>query len=208
MNPYEVLGVPHAATDATIKAAYRRRSKEAHPDTGGDAEAFAEVKAAYDVLRDRDARAHYDATGEILTRQPDNEAAAVLGMIASAIEDALTKVGMAYAEVDLVKAACAVIEGQKRDRAKKGDAGRDIRAKWADMRDRCTVEGDGENYMAGIFAARMSDIDQMLQLHAEADALADRALAILATHRYRADAPKARAYRAASTTHTVAGWME
>lgn len=192
MNPYEALGVPHDATDAQIKAAYRNRSKEAHPDTGGDAEAFAELKAAYDVLRNPHARTHYDATGEILTRQADNEAAAVLSMIAAAVEDVLIKVGPAYAEVDLVKAACEVIEGQKRDRAKKGAAGRDLRAKWADMRDRCTVDGGGENYMARIFEARISDIDHMLRVHAEADALADRALAILAGHRYRADAPKKR----------------
>ena len=32
-DPYEVLGVSRSATDAEIKAAYRRLTRENHPDT-------------------------------------------------------------------------------------------------------------------------------------------------------------------------------
>jgi len=46
---HSVLGVPVAASADEIRAAYRRRALETHPDKGGNAELFREVKAAYEV---------------------------------------------------------------------------------------------------------------------------------------------------------------
>lgn len=64
---YELLGVPRAADDATIKSAYRRLAKEHHPDRrGGCKESEAHFKAinqAYDVLKDPQKRAAYDRFG-------------------------------------------------------------------------------------------------------------------------------------------------
>src|ERR1700761_310322 len=38
-DPYKVLGIPHSATDAEIRAAYRRQVQLHHPDhNGGSAE--------------------------------------------------------------------------------------------------------------------------------------------------------------------------
>lgn len=65
-NPYQVLDVPVSATEDEIRAAYLRKSKETHPDAGGSAEAFREVKEAYDLLRDSGRRARFDATGRDL----------------------------------------------------------------------------------------------------------------------------------------------
>lgn len=65
-NPYEVLGVLVNASEDEIRSAYLRRSKETHPDQGGTAEAFREVKEAYDLLRDTGRRARFDATGRDL----------------------------------------------------------------------------------------------------------------------------------------------
>jgi curved DNA-binding protein CbpA len=61
---YELLGVPRDASLAAIKAAFRRKAKDSHPDLGGDPEAFHLLKLAYDVLTDEEARRHYDATGQ------------------------------------------------------------------------------------------------------------------------------------------------
>ncbi len=58
---YDVLGVDRSADAATIHRAYRRRAMLAHPDRGGDEEAFVEINAAYEVLRDPDRRRDYDA---------------------------------------------------------------------------------------------------------------------------------------------------
>jgi hypothetical protein len=44
---FDTLGVSRGASDAELKAAYRERVKEAHPDHGGDQETFERVREAY-----------------------------------------------------------------------------------------------------------------------------------------------------------------
>ncbi|WP_146339604.1 DnaJ domain-containing protein [Nesterenkonia sp. NBAIMH1] len=58
---YTVLGVEPGDDFKTLRAAYRRRLRQTHPDAGGTAEAFHEVQLAWEVLGDEDARADYDA---------------------------------------------------------------------------------------------------------------------------------------------------
>ncbi|KQV65378.1 J domain-containing protein [Rhizobium sp. Root1220] len=62
-NPYEILGVRRDATDDQVKAAYRRRAKTTHPDSGGDPEAFSRVQKAYELLLDPVRRKVFDDTG-------------------------------------------------------------------------------------------------------------------------------------------------
>jgi DnaJ domain len=55
MDPYTVLGLPREASLEDVKRAYRRRSRELHPDTNpapGAHRAMAEVNAAYEFLTD------------------------------------------------------------------------------------------------------------------------------------------------------------
>lgn len=61
---YEILGVSREATEEEIKRAYRRRARELHPDQGGDEESFKELTAAYEVLKNPQARANYDRYGD------------------------------------------------------------------------------------------------------------------------------------------------
>jgi DnaJ-class molecular chaperone len=67
-DPYEVLGVPRAASADDIKKAYRQLAKKLHPDLNpGNAKAaaqFKDVSAANDLLSDPDKRARFDR-GEI-----------------------------------------------------------------------------------------------------------------------------------------------
>jgi curved DNA-binding protein CbpA len=70
MNPYEILGVPKDADDATIHRAYRKASSAAHPDKGGDDRQMALVNMANDVLSDAARRKRYDETGETQERPP------------------------------------------------------------------------------------------------------------------------------------------
>lgn len=66
-DPYVVLGVGRAATDAEIKTAYRERALRWHPDHNrGSKEAeekFKEIGEAYEVLSDADKRAYFDHYG-------------------------------------------------------------------------------------------------------------------------------------------------
>ena len=61
---YRVLGVPETASAKEIKSAYRKLSRQYHPDANpGDAaaeERFKEVSAAYDVVGDAEKRKEYD----------------------------------------------------------------------------------------------------------------------------------------------------
>src|SRR5438309_11183903 len=58
---YKALGVSSTATDKEIKTAYRKLSKQYHPDANkGSEERFKEVSAAYDVLGDPAKRKEYD----------------------------------------------------------------------------------------------------------------------------------------------------
>lgn len=74
MNHYETLGVPVDATGGEIKAAYRRRAQETHPDReGGNEEEFKKVGKAYEVLGNVEARAQYDAGGMVDKDDPKHQ---------------------------------------------------------------------------------------------------------------------------------------
>ncbi|HWP27406.1 MAG TPA: molecular chaperone DnaJ [Xanthobacteraceae bacterium] len=64
---YEVLGVSRNASEADLKAAYRKLAMQHHPDRNpGDKaceQRFKEINEAYDVLKDAEKRAAYDRFG-------------------------------------------------------------------------------------------------------------------------------------------------
>jgi molecular chaperone DnaJ len=64
---YEILGVQRTATEAELKAAFRKLAMQHHPDRNpGDTDCehrFKELNEAYDVLKDERKRAAYDRFG-------------------------------------------------------------------------------------------------------------------------------------------------
>ena len=65
-DPYSILKVNSKASLARIKSAYRELVKLHHPDTGGDATIFLEVKAAWEILKDSNLRKRYDEESQDL----------------------------------------------------------------------------------------------------------------------------------------------
>ena len=67
-NPYDVLDVKPDASEAEIRATYRKLAKKFHPDLNpGNKQAearFKEIGAAYDIIGDKEKRARFDR-GEI-----------------------------------------------------------------------------------------------------------------------------------------------
>ena len=62
LTHYQVLRLRTSATDADVREAYKKCALDVHPDRpGGNATAFKMVSAAYDVLRNAQARSAYDA---------------------------------------------------------------------------------------------------------------------------------------------------
>src|SRR6478736_6501252 len=70
---YEILGVMRNATEAEMKASYRKLAMKWHPDRNPgdkDCEAhFKEINEAYDVLKDEQKRAAYDRFGHAAFEQ-------------------------------------------------------------------------------------------------------------------------------------------
>ncbi len=59
-TPYEVLRVAPSATHDELRAAYRKRLRDTHPDTGGDAASFTSVQAAWQLVGTTESRSIYD----------------------------------------------------------------------------------------------------------------------------------------------------
>lgn len=57
---YELLGAPRAANSTELRAAYRRKVLEVHPDKGGNIELCKRVMAAYEQLMHPERRREYD----------------------------------------------------------------------------------------------------------------------------------------------------
>lgn len=69
---YEILGIDRRASDKEVKAAYRKKARQFHPDVTGEdlraTERFKEVSEAYECLSDPTRRRAYDLFGH-----PDGE---------------------------------------------------------------------------------------------------------------------------------------
>lgn len=84
---YDVLGVPKDASQDDIRAAYKQKRSEHHPDReGGDHDLMAELNAAYDVLGNTESRAVYDAVGHSDVQEFERT---VVLLMSSAIEQSL-----------------------------------------------------------------------------------------------------------------------
>lgn len=73
-SPYEVLGVTADADAATLRLAYRRALRTAHPDTGGDPARFHAVQRAWELVGTPEARAAFDRGGQTTSTPPPHEA--------------------------------------------------------------------------------------------------------------------------------------
>ncbi len=70
MNPYKILGINETASDEELKRAYRAMAAKYHPDAGGDAWAFEQVREAYDrIIRARKGQHPPNASRE--AKQPE-----------------------------------------------------------------------------------------------------------------------------------------
>ncbi|MCU0713054.1 MAG: DUF5658 family protein [Pirellula sp.] len=73
MDPYKVLGIPPGASEQEIKRAYLAMASKYHPDHGGDAWIFEQIRTAYEQLTQPTA-AHSAARSNPTKSNPKPEA--------------------------------------------------------------------------------------------------------------------------------------
>lgn len=102
MSLYKILGVKKGASRDEIRAAYRNKAKESHPDKGGDDKKFMEFAKAYKILVNSDSRDRYDETGAVEDVNVINRKANA--MVSSIFENIIDEVGEEGAlKIDIVR---------------------------------------------------------------------------------------------------------
>ncbi len=181
MDPYEVLGIPRGATSEAVKAAYRKRAQQAHPDrdsSAGSGERFQAIQRAYEVLSDPERRAQYDATGR-MDEAPDQESQA-MGYVATLLHGMLDSADVAHTDmVARMRAQCqtdmATLD-QQTAMLKKQQARR-----------RTVLERLTGERMRAIVEAEIGQLDQAIATLTGKVVILKRAQEIIAEHAYRTD---------------------
>lgn len=127
-DPYQVLGVERSSTPGAIKAAYRARVRDAHPDRGGDSDTFIEIVRAFGLLSDPELRRLFDETGivdiESLRSYRRDVTAVLADMFDAAVQSAVGS-GLRLSQVDfiaLMNSAVAKGMAEARSQADRIDA--------------------------------------------------------------------------------------
>lgn len=140
---YSDLEIDGTASAADVKRAYRRKAKQAHPDTPtGSPESFQRLTRAYLVLSDPARRQRYDATGDIDEQTVDNTlsqaVSIIIGAVMSAVDNYVKGASADPASVDLVAQVKMFVvkqivgfENQKILMEKAQASLRDIAKRWA-----------------------------------------------------------------------------
>lgn len=138
-DPYEALGLNRSATTEDIKKAYRKLVRTSHPDLHPDdpgAEArFKAIGAAYDLLKDPETRARFDA-GEIDATGAERPQRQYYRDFTNATDNAYRQ-GRGYGFGDTVDPAdifAEILRNRMRSAGADDFAGRGFEAAGADLR--------------------------------------------------------------------------
>ena len=180
---YDTLGIPRDADAATVKRAYRRKSRAAHPDKGGDHREMVAINRAYDTLADPQKRARYDQTGEDGPPGKSTEEQA---------RDALMRVFLAIVEKAgdyddvMLKVGIALDENLARIRASiKQSEDRVGKLKRSAKRLKC--KSGRENFLGALLEDQISNVQGALGNMHEGVAVVECAKEMLAEFTWEAD---------------------
>jgi curved DNA-binding protein CbpA len=118
-NPYEILGVTKDTPMDDIKKSFKTRSKELHPDKGGNLEDFTNLKKAFDILTDPAKRNLYDEYGIDDALDIENEAKLVAVQIVVSALEGLPDSCDIYKEISAIFQRCLNGLTQQEEAAKK-----------------------------------------------------------------------------------------
>ena len=183
-DPYETLGVPKNAKKPAIKKAFRRKAKNLHPDTGGNADEFAALVKAHDILGDDAKRRRYDETGETDGEQSDEHQARA--MMVKAMFEATRNTN----DLKTVPLVTAIENGIKEeiDKAKANikEAKEAIRNVWVVIK-RLKYKGEGRDHLHAVLKSQKGEIEGSIRVQQENVRIAELALGLLENYEYKAD---------------------
>lgn len=180
---YATLGLRRNATAETIKAAYRRLVKSAHPDAGGDRARFEHLTLAYDVLSDPDRRTRYDETGET-DAAPDNDHVEILKVI-EAVFDQMLMDDQEPKRHHVLDALQQHFAKQEAELTKRIAVFERAKQRVTDLADRFTTLDGSANLMAAMARRRAFRADQAIAETRKTLALVGRVRAYLKRYTFR-----------------------
>ena len=161
-NYYEILGVAKDFSEEQLKKAYRKLARKYHPDVTDEPDGetrFKEIQEAYEVLRDPDKRAHYDAFGGIPFNAVEEKAhSTVVGLAMQFIQNMNNEYGM-------IEWICAQLLDRKGKVLQHKLNGEKVIAHLSRIRARLEYKGKGSNKILAMLDAQIAAVQaQMEQL--------------------------------------------
>ncbi len=188
---YSELSVAREASSAEIDKAYRRRARQAHPDAGGNAEAFHALAHAHAVLSDPDRRAAYDATGYEGEIDAETIAARAMDHIQQLVATVLES-DIPFEEIDLVAAIRDTLVKQKAEIAA-AVVKLEKQAKRAEAMARRFRRGRGEDFIGAALDRRAGEARQSAEKTRHEEAVFAKAITLLADYAFEHEPPAAKA---------------
>lgn len=180
IDPYAELGLEPGADKETIKRAYRKRAKKAHPDAGGDKEAFQRLALAHEILSDDDRRARYDQTGDT---GEDGGTKKDLNLLTQLVLSCANDMQSPEFE-DLVEIVRGQIMTISDNLMSKGVEAADKSQKLSAIAKRLRRKGNGENFLSVLIEQQASWAKETAERHRAEVERADRMLKLLEDFTY------------------------
>jgi curved DNA-binding protein CbpA len=158
-NLYEVLGISPDASNDQVRAAYRTKVKEVHPDAGGSNQAFSEVVIAYEILIDEDRRKQFDDTGSV----EDSSMAILHGaklIIERLLNELIQRDDAKY--VDVVALMCTNISRTVSEKDRSIDALEKRRHSMADLKGRFKAKLSSETYLPELLETKIEAVGKAI----------------------------------------------
>lgn len=190
---YAILGIARSATAEEIKAAYRAKAKQTHPDHRGDPEAFQRVTMAYEALADPQRRADYDRDGTIGHRARVNDVQTkALGIIEQMLAQALGQLGDDGAvSVDVVQKMRDALSESRKHIVGEIETNQRAIVRLGRFAKRFSVADGKPNLLAQMVQFKIAGHEQRARSLEEGVKLHDRAAEILKDFSFEADQQRA-----------------
>ena len=177
-DPYSVLGVPRDANEPTIRRAFRKQARKAHPDGGGSVDQFNLLKSAYDILSDPDRRRRYDESGDTGEAAQDPRQAKIIEVLSIGLDLALFKLASKPQEgrnINILQLTVLEIEEKRKEWTNQRSNYQQALAVSQQLQDRFDVP-EGPNLLERVVAARISTCEKHIEALDERIQLIDEAI--------------------------------